>query len=446
MYRRLHLRFLLIALALIILLPNFAYSSSTPITSTCILTSANVTAGTCILDSVPISLMGVGLSFMIVAIALMINQIFPMSGLKSWYQGELWESVKSLLVIGSIYAIILILSSIAVLSLPPNLTTSSTTPTSSISTNLGDLYTASNNYLEIENTNVSETYYGLFGLNFGLGAIKSLRIATFLPIPFPDGAVQMGSKANLYVSNVIDQTRDALFSFIRDITEIIVIPLLIILGIFLSNTGLLMMGITLFLPAGIILRAIPFLRGIGGELIGIGIAISIILPFLLIFFNYPIASYMIPKDILPTTTPIPVISQTLSLTLLSAKFISIIGVSTFKELASFNIIGAIESSITGMYMFQEELFVSPITTMSIFNANGSAYLIAFQTGLLTGMYNLASPNVFSLFNFIMSLSISALLFYLLSILDIILTVISADSIARLLGGHVRLGIGKFKIA
>jgi len=445
--KRLYLISLVLAFMLLL-----SYSGAAPTSSTgsrCIVTGTSIPLGQCVLSSFPIALLGIGISLLIIAIAFMVNAIFNLKGLKAWYVGELWEVTKSMIVIIVVFTAILLLSSIAILSVPSTSTcVNSYAPTSSISNNLGGLYGLSDCYLGEEFNDVNTSFYGLFGLSMGLGSVKSLQVVTFIPIPLPV-VFQMGSMANLYVSNIIDHTSLALFSFIKDLMEFLVLPLYIILRIIQYGSGesLFMLGLAIFLPIGIILRAFPTLRGIGGELIGIGIGIGLVLPILLLFINQPITSYIAPITTFPSITG--TLSSEFSLSTSSAG--SLLG----------SLSGDIIAAAVNVFALQELTLTAPVT-VSLGLSSSTSYITtclsvsgctstfdpayAFIYGFYIGIVNLATPSVYPIWNFLMDISLPILLFYLLLILDLILTIIISDSIARFLGGRVRLGIGKFKIA
>ncbi len=438
-----------LALAFILLLSYSGASPTSATNSRCIVTGTAIPIGQCVLSSFPIALLGIGISLFIIAIAFMVNVIFNLKGLKAWYVGELWEVTKSMIIIIVVFTAILLLSSIAILSVPSTSTCSNSyTPTSSVSNNLGGLYGLSDCYLQEEFNDVNTSFYGLFGLSMGLGSIKSLEIVTYIPIPLPV-VFQMGSIANLYVSNIIDHTSLALFSFIKDLMEFLVLPLYILLRIIQYGSGesFFMLGLAIFLPIGIILRAFPTLRGIGGELIGIGMGIGLILPILLLFINQPITSYIAP------VTTFPLITQTLG----SEFSLSTSSPSAFAS----GLAGDVIAAAVNVFAAQELAFTLPVTA-SIGLSSSTSYItsclslgsckntfdpaVAFTYGFYLGIVNLATPSVYPLWNFLVDISLPILLFYLLLILDLILVIIISDSIARFLGGRVRLGIGKFKIA
>ncbi len=402
----------LILLMIFLGLPS-AQSTTNPI---CIITGKSETIGSCITSAFPISFLGILISVSIIAIAFMISQILNLEGLKAWYTGELWETTKSILVIGLIFTIIFLIGSIAYLN-PPVTNCSAGGSSSSLQGSLGGLYQYTDCYM-VNEANITESaFYNLYGLNIGLSAIKSLSISSYFPLPITIitasfGSLDAGSIANLYVTNIIDGSSP--ISFLKDISDIIIIPLYIILDFFVQINGesLFVLGLAIFLPIGIILRAFPFVRGIGGEFIGIGLGLGLILPILLLYINAPITSYV--SLSLPSSVPF-----------------------SFSSSISADVVGA--SALA--FQASEDTFIKDISTKITPPFNTS-----FTTGATYGMDNLAYPSYFVIWNYILAVTLPVLLMFILLIFDLIILIIASDSIARLLGGRVRLGIGKFKIA
>jgi len=136
----------------------------------------------------------------------------------------------------------------------------------------------------------------------------------------------------------------------------------------------------------LVMRALPFIRGIGGSLIAIGLAITVIYPSLLILMNYPITQ-----------------------------------------------------------MLQTNVYNPPSScSSSILCGAISAVLSYFsEAGVALSSFN----SIFPALNGILAYNTYLVLQFVLFILDLGITYSLANNIARMLGGEIRLGIGgKLKLA
>lgn len=163
---------------------------------------------------------------------------------------------------------------------------------------------------------------------------------------------------------------------------------------------LMQVGLLIFFPIGILLRAIPFVRGIGGTLIAIGIALSLIYPTVLVAFNAPVSSAI-------------------------GSFVPSSGCT-------------INLPVIGTFI------------CSLANALTSALPLGFlgsqgTTGLWDGIGSLTS--IYPAFNGIQYYSFVLTLQFVLLLLDVVIVVTIAQNIAKILGGSIRLGIGgRLKLA
>ncbi|MCL5092418.1 MAG: hypothetical protein M1364_02025, partial [Candidatus Marsarchaeota archaeon] len=272
------------------------------------------------------------------------------------------------------------------------------------------VYTSTmNDYVIPQYTTVNNALNGMIGLSLAVGALKSFTYSLYFPIPIPFvGSLDFGASGILYKSSVIESNIAAPnLSFVVDVISLIIIPIEILFS--LLNTyfiDIVAIGLSVFLPIGIVLRAIPFLRGIGGTMIGIGIMISLIFPSLLLLLNIPVSSF-------------------------------IVGPSTPAS-ASY--------SCSSPYIYCLIMSFVHATTSTILNsikAMGYSFTGA-EYGLAT--FFAAPPSIFPALNYITGEIEQVILQFILLILDIIITITVGNSIAKMLGGNVRLGIGKFKVA
>ena len=354
--------------------------------------------GKCIDLMVPLALIGIMFSLSLIALAYMLGEVFNISNLKGWYRTELREAAKSALLIVIIVAALVILSSIAAILAGTPATTG--TPTG-IYSNLNGVYNdVYNNYLNPELAAATTAYNEMIYLAVGVGFVKSISISSWIPIPLIPplifAALQFGSTESLFRSSVIESTSASpQGSFIYDAITLLAVPIYLAMQVQIDILwSIIEIGMLVFIPIGILLRALPFLRGIGGTLVAIGIAVSLVYPATLVGLNMPITGYF--NAIQP---------QAGSCSLSSSNFV--IGA----------IIGIICSIIT--------------TTGNVLAGVGTAFA--------------STVSVYPALNLINGYEFPLIVQFILLILDLVVIVTVASNIARMLGGGLRLGIGKMKL-
>ena len=383
---------LVLALAIVIgLLPNMTSAQ----TVNCIATGTAMDFGACISMIIPLALIGILFSFSLIGLSYMIGEVFDVGNLKGWYRTELREVAKSIIIIALIIAILVIVSSIAAdLAGAP----SSTQGSSAIYSNLAGTYNViENSYLAPGLTQAADAYNALVGVSIGLGILKSISISTWVPIPLIPpvivASLQFGSSASVYVSSILESTSAAPnLSFIKDVISIIVVPIYFAFQIQeYIIWEVIEVGMLVFIPIGIFLRAVPFLRGLGGTFIAIGISISLVYPTTLVALNMPITSYFESQIPLPSGC----------------------------SLSSTNgVVSALFGVLCGL--------INPIL-----QAGGG---VSAGLDSITSIY----PSV----NLINAYTFQLIIQFILFIIDIIIVVSIANSIAGMLGGRIRLSIGK----
>ncbi|HII10101.1 TPA: hypothetical protein HA310_03245, partial [Candidatus Micrarchaeota archaeon] len=275
-----------------------SYAAPQIATVTCILNGASMTPGACLGSAIPLALIGILLSLIIGAAIFMFGEVFNYQPLKGFYKRELRETLKSALLIAIIFSVLIIASSIAV-SFAGNAPSTTAGPTA-LTDNLANLYTAVNTtYLQPQVQSSYNAFGGLMGLSIGTDLLKSFTLSSWFPIPIwlgpigIVGAVQSGSVAQIFQSNYIDSLGAQSGLSLISITAIYTTTVLIVF-LFQSNLLYVMaaVGLGVFIPIGIVMRAFPFIRGIGGTLIAIGIGIAIVYPVLLLALNLPVTNYI----------------------------------------------------------------------------------------------------------------------------------------------------------
>jgi len=401
--RHSHTLALLMLLSLLLLAPQAGAQSSS-----CSLITLPSSLTNSLSDAVSVSFIAILFSFSIVALSYVLGEVLKVEGLKKWYQGELWETVKSILIVISIFSILVISSGIATaisgypasFSLSGNQQSLST----SIQHNLeGFYYSTYCDYIYPMNTSMNNDFDYVYGLALGTDFMKSLKLDLYIPVPIPIpipgifAGFTFGSESNIYVSSIID-TAGKSTSFLADFTTVVVVPLYLLFAMQAQYFyTIVILGLTFFIPFGVILRAIPVVRPIGGTLLAIGIGISLVYPALFVIMNMPLTS---------VANSIFVAPQSSSFT--PSGVLAILS----------TIIGTIAS-----------FFVNPYV------ASG------FVAGL-SGIF-----GVYNQLNLITYTMVNALVQFLLLIFDLVIGLVVTGHIATLLGGRLPTGLGKkFKIA
>ncbi|MGC8623367.1 MAG: hypothetical protein ACP5TK_01700 [Candidatus Micrarchaeia archaeon] len=328
-------------------------------------------------------------SIAVVAIGFIISKLVPTTGIGSWLRNEYWEIGKSAMLIASIYAVIIIVGNIA--TTIGGISVSGT----GYGSYVGALGNAATNYLynlycgSSGVTGIGQEANYLTQFAYGLGVLKGLIVGFYLPLPTPWVGFTFGAEFQPYVNSMFESgpTVAKYQSIVNDFINFLVVPMSIVISVqYITMHDIILLGLLILLPIGIVLRAFPFLRGIGGTLIAMSIAISILYPAVLVLLNQPI-------------------------------------VDTIGQLNS------AQTNISNNGPWWMSLVLSIVTT---FDAVGAAF----------GSFGTIYPGL----NFITAFSLMMLLQFFLFIFDVIIVYALADTIAKALGGTLRLQIGgKIKI-
>ncbi len=369
----------------------------------CIILGKTTDMGTCLTNAIPLAAIGIMLSLALVAITYMLGEVISIDSLKGWYRNELKETAKSAIIIVIVIATLAILSGIAAILAYQSTQLAPSISPSSIEGNLGFLYSAASGYLLQEQTVASDAFSYITGLSLGIGFLKSFLLGLWTPfpiIPFPPFPVwfHFGFIANLYSSTTIETTTPAgiaNYSLIRDAFNFIIMPMYLLFTVQSDLLPVVMqIGLLLFLPIGIILRAIPFIRGIGGTLIAIGIALSLVYPTTLVVLNVPVTGT------LAAYAPTGLCAG--------------VGIFGGFECAIFSVVSA---------------GIPPQNT----------------AGFIDGVGSLSS--IYPAFNGIQYFLYPLIVQLVLMVLDLFIVYTIAQNIATLLGGSIRLGVGgRLKLA
>lgn len=359
-------------------------------------------------DMISVALLALLVSFDVVALGYILSKVFANQRIAGWVSGEFWEMAKTAILIVGIFSTLAILGNIALALAPsslslqqpqsggysPSLTalavgacsylgTASVITTESTASGKG--YPTIITSTSVSNAYVYDSFSYLISFSNGLGALKSSSIGLWVPIPpppLPSPVVfTFGFQLSPYVNRMLE-TNFILVgqyaSLINDMMNYIAVPTLMVMAVQYYLLPLVfVLGLLVTIPIGLILRAFPFVRGIGGMLIAIGIGMSLIYPALLVLLNYPVTQAL----------------QSSSLPTLSGSTCS-------------GILCSFLSGLTGSYDA-----LSSIDT------------------------------VFPALNGLLNFSTYLLLQFMLFILDLAIAFPLVDNIAKMLGGSIRLQLG-----
>ena len=253
--------------------------------------SAAVPAG-----AVAVALLALTFSFDVVALGYIISKIFPQTGINEWLPNEYWEIAKSAILIVSIYALLAFATNVSTSLIPTSLSTGLANGGSGCPNTPGSstyvLVNSACYYLNTLNSQLSLSFTNLMGLSGALGALGNTGISIFTPLPLP-GIVgfKFGFSASIYKNSLLEGNAQQFQSILNDFLTFIAFPMALLVNIQLNFiTFVFLAGIYVLIPLGLMFRAMPFTRGIGGALIGIGIGVSIVYPSMLVLLNYPVTT------------------------------------------------------------------------------------------------------------------------------------------------------------
>ncbi|MDE1868398.1 MAG: PKD domain-containing protein [Candidatus Micrarchaeota archaeon] len=400
----------------------------------CITNNGDVTAiGPCIADSFPLSILGLTLSLALVAVAYMAGEIIELGGLKGWYKKELWETGKSALIIAIIFSSMVLASGVAT-AVAGNAAAfqygSQQSAGSSIVSNLDSLYaTAATSYIQPQLLSSYGAFATNLGLSMGVATLGSITLSLWAPVPIYVGCVCFGSDSNIYTSGYLNPAATT-SSFLKNVMSLIIIPVMLIFQFQNDLLPLIVtIGFAVFLPLGIILRAFPFLRPLGGTMIAIAIGASLVYPALLVGFNLPISNYFTAATGYGAA-PAPTTCNESGISGVACIFIT--GAQNFvADLSPGAPILAATLGASNVYNFKSSQSL-PIL-----------YNNAFDTGFSDSI-----NSVFPDLNLVITSSINEILQFILFVFDLVIGLVTVGAISTALGGidlSKRRGIGKFKL-
>jgi len=301
---------LIISLLLLVLYSEISFADS----SSCSLPSSSLTLSPSPLFSV--LALAFMLSFLVIAIGVIINRAVPGTKLNEWLKNEYWEMAKSAILIAGAISILVFAGNISLLLIPGQQATGSYTM-SGLNQILNTLGSSSsqalcNIFSDINNFGSSEDYFpeSPLGVATGISTLKTINVGYWLPIPIPGvGAFTFGSTFQPYNNPMLESISPTPIgqfeSIVNDIINFLYFPVSSLVALMYILTPLIVyIGIMIFVPLGIIFRAFPFLRPVGGTLFAFGVGLSIVFPLLIILINEPLTSilYSMLNYSIPTPT------------------------------------------------------------------------------------------------------------------------------------------------
>ncbi len=390
--------------------------------------AGTVTYANTIGNAITLSIIALSLSFATVAIAYMLSRLFPQLGIRNWLQQEYWEITKTAIVIAVIFAMITIVGNIATATLgaPQTLNGGDITP----------LINGAETYLCNVNYNLMQVWGWMGLLGAGTGFWANLKLGNYIvwfALPAEQGGfgIITGS-VFIPFNNWMLQTGNPMIgpygSVIGDTINLLLFPFTVINLIGINALpSMAAVGLTFFIPIGLIFRALPFIRGIGGTMIAIGLGLALIFPATLVMFNGVFLNYITQAIAIAPPPPPSNFGG------FNCPFTPPGGTAFGVGLASLTC-ATMPATITTLGLAQ--LMPSIIFTTT----DG-------QVGHLNGANVFGNTAIYQYMDIILSVGAYIVLQLVVITIDLVIIYSLTDSVARALGGSVRLQLGgKLRIA
>jgi len=289
---------LIISLLLLVLYSKISFADS----SSCSLPSSSLTLSPSPLFSV--LALAFMLSFLVIAIGVIINRAVPGTKLGEWLKNEYWEMAKSAILIAGAISILVFAGNISLLLIPGQQATGSytmaglnqilNTLSSSSGQALCSIYTEINTFGSPLGTQIGINFpESPLGVATGISTWKTINVGYWLPIPIVVGAFTFGSTFQPYNNPMLESVSPTPIgqfeSIVNDIINFLYFPISSLIAfMYILMPLIVYIGIMVFVPLGIIFRAFPFLRPVGGTLFAFGVGLSIVFPLLIILINEPL--------------------------------------------------------------------------------------------------------------------------------------------------------------
>jgi len=248
------------------------------------------------------------LSFLVIAIGVIINRVVPGTKLNEWLKNEYWEMAKSAILIAGAISILVFAGNISLLLIGQQATGSYTlsglnqilnTLSSSSGQALCSIYLDINNFGGVESTSGIGSVFpeNPLGIIQGIATLKTINVGYWLPVPIVVAAFTFGSEFQLYNNPMLESVSASSIgqfeSIVNDIINFLYFPVSSLIAfMYILMPLIVYIGIMVFVPLGIIFRAFPFLRPIGGTLFAFGVGLSIVFPLLITLINEPVTTIL----------------------------------------------------------------------------------------------------------------------------------------------------------
>lgn len=255
-------------------------------------------------------------------------------------------------------------------------------------------------------------------MSIGIQNAKSLSATTALYFFFTEPHIDTkvtyayGVKYVALKSDVLETSPTSGDSYIKNTFMLLISPMFI-----LSNTlydtfyVIIYLSLGILIPIGILFRAIPVLRGAGGTVIALGLVGSIFYPLILVGLNAPVNSFFAANYY---STP-PGIPNVYNGCQNSGYLGYICDVSTWGPQALFDGMAGVVGGIFG-------------------SSASQSYQSATNGALFNGV--LVTVNFLNYYTFPLMVN------FILFIIDLVFVYALAQGIAKMLGGTLRLSLGK----
>lgn len=385
---------------------------------------------------IALSCIALMMSFLVIAIAYAIGKILPASNISNWLQKEYWEIIKSAILVAVVFLVISLVSSIGLI-----LNGSATSAIGAYPSSVQSLALYSENYLCTVNNQANLSISNFAPYLFDVSLVKSISLSyggfpippllTFGPV-FRSGIngaylfyqsfllgvniIYLGPMTSIFMDFVIFLVVPAMVFYS---SQIVLLPFLIFLGL------------AVLFPIGLVMRSLPLLRGIGGTLIAFAIGIAIIWPSILILFNAPVSSWFCGVVGTSFCTPLGPVS-----------------ISSFTQFTNSALSycqnpqnvpqGFMSTSCSSIINTITNMFNSPTGASIAANAQGFSNVIGYMPlAIESGSNVLPAINMLVQYNLYLIMQ-----FYILGVIDLMILYAFTDNIAKMLGGSIRLGIGR----
>lgn len=429
----------------------------------------------CVAGTIPITLIGIMLSFTVVFLAYVIGNVINLESFKNWYRGELWETLKSVILVLVIFSVLAIVGTTVLSVTGPPATLPAGCPSSTgTAPSLAALYNSDMAYICNAYSLATSSYTAFKWFSVGRSIIAQSKRSywgdtdlIFIGIPV---AFQHGYQDTSYLySNILEQFSGRTATFASGGFTAVTVSMLVLGSEQYMFLSFVLLGFALFLPMGIIMRAMPFIRPLGSLMIGVAIGISVIFPALIVLFNAPIYSYLSNTLSLPTVTSLPPNPITIAPSCGDegeSSLASLGGVASFfAPYAGFlsayigtdcsiyigTNSGAVKTVLVAI-QYGLGVTVSPAGVVTCNTGITGIYggLCATQNGVLeyvslqTGMDGVF--GIYPALNFLFYYVLADVLQLILLLLDIIITITMINNISAWLGGRaLRTSVGSIKL-